>query len=228
MDAYGDTIYGSTAGPFDYVPWGTATRKGDTIYLQISRWPADGRLRVPLSNKVKMATLLGPGGRRELTTSHDDPDRLIVNLPAAAPDPVVSVVALTLEGEPRTTYHSVLLNCPVKASARQESAALAVDDNEQTAWQSPDTSGWLEFDLPKPVTAAALRMTAAYHVIGNLAFEYKDGDAWKPIFTGEKVGPHQYAVIKEFAPVTARAFRVNVLESEDPVRIRDVELFPPL
>ncbi len=97
---------------------------------------------------------------------------------------------------------------------------MAVDDNEQSAWASPETTGWLEFDLPKPVTVASLRMTAAYHKIGNFALEYKDGDAWKPILTGEKVGPHQYAVIKEFAPVTAQIFRLSVLESDDPVRIR--------
>ena len=28
LRTYGDSIYGSAAGPFDYVPWGTATRKG--------------------------------------------------------------------------------------------------------------------------------------------------------------------------------------------------------
>ncbi len=117
LHTYGDSIYGSSAGPFDYLPWGTATRKGNTVYLQIFQWPGDGRLKVPLSNRVKKAILLGPGGPQALTISHDDPDRLIVNLPAAAPDPVANVVALTLDGEPQTNYHSVLLNCPVKASA---------------------------------------------------------------------------------------------------------------
>lgn len=228
LGTYGDTIYGSTAGPFEYLPWGTATRKGDTLYLQVCRWPTDGQLKVPLSNKVRKAILLGAGEPRDLVTSHDNPNRVIVKLPAAAPDPVVNVVALTLEGEPKTDYHSVLLNCPVKASANQAGAALSVDDNESTAWDSPDKTGWLEFNLPKPMTVASLRMSAAYHKIGNLAFEYKDGDAWKPIMSGEKIGPHQYAVIKEFAPVTAQTFRVSVLESEDSVRIKHVELFPPL
>ena len=183
---------------------------------------------MPLSNTVKKAVLLGPGGPKALATSHDGPDRLIVDLPAAAPDPVANVVALTLDGEPKTDYHSALLNCTVKASANQEWAALTVDDSEQTAWQSPDTTGWLEFDLPKPVTVAALRMTAAYNKIGNLALEYKDGDTWKPILTGEKVDLHQYALVKEFAPVTAQTFRLSVLEAGQPVRIRDVELYPPL
>ena len=228
LGTYGDSIYGSAAGPFDYLPWGTATRKGDTIYLQIFQWPGDGRLRVPLSNAIKKAVLLGPGRPKVLDISHDGPDRLIVDLPAAAPDPVANVVALTLDGEPKTDYHSALLNCNVKASADQGSAALTVDDNERTAWQSPDTTGWLEFDLPEPVTVAALRMTAAYNKIGNLALEYKDGDTWKPILTGEKVDLHQYALVKEFAPVTAQTFRLSVLEAGQPVRIRDVELYPPL
>lgn len=202
LGTYGDTIYGSTAGPFDYLPWGTATlrrssgralrpdsgqaREGDTIFLQIFQWPGDGRLLVPLSNTIKKATLLGPGGPQDLATSHDDPNRLIVNLPATAPDPVASVVALTLDGEPRTDYHSVLLNAPVKASAEQRSAAQAVDEDAGTRWGNPQTTGWLEFNLPKPVTVVTLRMTAAYAKISNFSLEYKEGDAWKPILKGEK------------------------------------------
>ena len=54
----GESIYGSTAGPFTWLPWGTATRKGDTLYLQVFQWPADGMLKVPISNKPVKEALI--------------------------------------------------------------------------------------------------------------------------------------------------------------------------
>jgi alpha-L-fucosidase len=226
LHTYGDSIYGSTAGPFDYLPWGTATRKGSTLYLQIFKWPSDGHLRVPLSNTVKKATLLGPDGPRELTIGHDGSDRLIVYLPSSGPDAVANVVALTIEGEPETDYRSVLLNAPVTASAAQGSAANAVDDDPSTVWNNPQTTGWLEFNLPKPATVTTLRMTTDYTRINNFGLDYKDGEVWKPILKAEKTDDHFAA--KAFAPVTARTFRLNILESEKAARIGVFALYPPL
>jgi alpha-L-fucosidase len=226
LRTYGSSIYGSVAGPFDYLPWGTATRKGNTVYLQIFHWPEDGHLRVPLLNRVKKAVLLGPGGPQRLTTSQDGSNRLIVNLPGAVPDPIANVVALTLEGDPKTDYRSVVMDLPVNASAAQKSAALVVDRNVRSRWESPETTGWLEFTLAQPATVGTLRISPAYCKVSDFNLEYKEGENWKPILTGEKAP--DTTVTMDFPPVTARVFRLNILSSDAPIKIGDIGLYPRL
>ena len=48
----GESIYGSTAGPFAHLSWGCATRKGDKLYLHVFEWPENRKLRVPLLSKA--------------------------------------------------------------------------------------------------------------------------------------------------------------------------------
>ena len=224
LKTYGESIYGSSAGPFTYLPWGTATRQGNTLYLQILNWPADGKLKVPLNNEVKTATLLRPGKRESLTTVRKN-SRLIVQLPAKAPDAVANVVALTLTSEPQTDYLSVLLNKPVKASAEQKTAAAAVDSDSGSRWRNTEPTGWLEIDAGKPVAVATLRVSPAFCTIKNCTLEYKDGSQWKPILTGQTLSGD--CVVKDFPPVTAQIFRLNILESDKPPQISNLELYPP-
>ena len=47
MQTNGESIYGTTASPLPEQPWGRSTVKGDTVYLHVFTWPADGKLRVP-------------------------------------------------------------------------------------------------------------------------------------------------------------------------------------
>src|ERR1700730_5641159 len=55
MQVNKDAIYGTTAGPFAYLRWGRAARRGSMLYLYVFDWPKSGVLRVPLKNKVKAA-----------------------------------------------------------------------------------------------------------------------------------------------------------------------------
>ncbi len=91
-------IYGTTASPLSGLPWGRCTRKGQTLYLTVFDWPKDGRLLVPLKNAVKDLRLIA---RPSATlTSKATPEGLVISLPAEAPDPIASVISLTIEGEP--------------------------------------------------------------------------------------------------------------------------------
>lgn len=224
LKTYGESIYGSTAGPFSFVPWGTATRKGDTVYLQIFKWPADGKLRVPLTNEAKSATLLGTEKKEDLKFSREN-GRLVIQLPDKGPDAVANVVALKVEGEPKSDYRSLVLNKPVKASSGQATAAKAVDERE-TSWDCEQPTGWLEIDAGTPVTVGTLRLQG--NNMKKCSLEYKSGNEWKPIFQGEKFGGGRMVQLREFSPVTARYFRFTISESEKNPQIRDLELYPPL
>jgi alpha-L-fucosidase len=97
MTVNGESIYGTTASPFAKLDWGRATRKGSVIYLHVFDWPKDGKLVVPLKNKVQEVRLLA--GKKRLKSSNTDVG-LVIKLPETAPDRIASVIKLTLVGEP--------------------------------------------------------------------------------------------------------------------------------
>ncbi|HWQ53590.1 MAG TPA: alpha-L-fucosidase [Bryobacteraceae bacterium] len=97
----GEAIYGTTASPFTTLPFfGRATTKGNTVYLHVFQWPADGRLPVPtLKNKVRSARLVGRPGQKLVISAEGG--QVVVAVPREAPDEIASVVALELDGPPQ-------------------------------------------------------------------------------------------------------------------------------
>jgi alpha-L-fucosidase len=91
----GDAIYGSHASPFStQLPWGRATQKPGKLFLHVFNWPADGKLLVPISNKVTKAYLLADPTKALVTTA--GPTGVEIQVPATAPDPIASVVVLKM------------------------------------------------------------------------------------------------------------------------------------
>jgi len=102
MDINSEAIYGTQPNPYPYeFDWGRITAKGDKLYLLVMDWRAELAL-LGLRNNVKNAYLLtDPAADLPVTQSHGaDQHRLTVTLPSAAPDPLVSVVVLELDGAP--------------------------------------------------------------------------------------------------------------------------------
>jgi alpha-L-fucosidase len=96
MKVNGAAIYGTTASPFAAPAWGRCTRKGNTLYLHVFDWPADGTLLVPMKNQVRGAALLGsPGAMIGVAT---EAAGIRVRLPDRAPNAIASVIALELDG----------------------------------------------------------------------------------------------------------------------------------
>ena len=101
-----------------------------------------------------------------------------------------------------------------------------MDAEEASRWHTSAPTGWLEIDAGKPVTVATLRVSPAFCSIKKSNLEYKDGNDWKAILSGEKLSGD--CVVKDFPPVTAQNFRLNILESDQPPQISNLELYPPL
>jgi len=99
MSANSESIYGTTASPFPYLPWGRATRKDNLLYLHVFDWPADGMLKVPLKadGVVKAALLTAPDAELPVSAAGASTH---IRLPAAAPDKTATVIRLELRGEP--------------------------------------------------------------------------------------------------------------------------------
>jgi alpha-L-fucosidase len=102
MRANAESIHGTTASPFPkQLAWGRCTKKrisdGETrLYLHVFDWPKDGRLIVPhIEGKVARAYLLADPAQALLPCERVA-DGVRIALPAAPPDPVVSVVVLDI------------------------------------------------------------------------------------------------------------------------------------
>jgi alpha-L-fucosidase len=106
-------------------------------------------------------------------------------------------------------------------------AGKATDGDEFTRWgAAPDyRSGWLEIDLGAPMrVGSAVIKELAYPRTQQFAIEFKDGAAWKPLVTGEKIaGEKEF----KFPPVTARQFRLHILKASEVPTIEEFQVFSP-
>jgi hypothetical protein len=94
-----ESIRGTERTPLDRQAWGDSTLKGETLYLHVFHWPVSGRLIVGgLSTDVSSAYLLSDPAHKPLKTERINPNDLVVELPASAPDSADSVIVLNSKG----------------------------------------------------------------------------------------------------------------------------------
>ena len=224
----GEAIYGTTAGPFTYLSWGAATRKGDLLYLHVTDWPENGRLHVPLSSKVSGAALLvNPS---ESLTIQSEPDRVIIDLPEEAPDPVATVVVLKLGEEPvpmpLASKGKTLL---ASSSHPDHPASSATDGSADRIWESADSTGesYLEFILEQPILVQAIGIDEPDRwprYKQNIRMEAKTGNGWEELFTASTNG---HGLVRKFDPVEASVVRLYIQRNEGPPGIAEWQLYAP-
>lgn len=103
MKVNSESIYGTTASPFEKPAWGRYTKMAGKLYAHVFQWPENGKLSIPVpSGQVTKAYLLADEQRKPL--KHEAVENgLLVHLPAKAPDSIASVVALELQTVPATS-----------------------------------------------------------------------------------------------------------------------------
>ncbi len=115
MKENGESIYGTTASPFQSLPWGRCTQKridgqrpdslsGWRLYLHVFEWPADGKLVLPglLSEPNKIYSLADKE-TKGLRWSRKE-DAVIVMLENRFRDPVNTVLVLEVNGNPDVVH----------------------------------------------------------------------------------------------------------------------------
>lgn len=104
MKTNSECIYGTKASPYKMeFKWGNITQKPGKLYLGIFNWPTSDFYLEGLKNKVKKVYLLDDKQQKALPfeesyNSNTDHHRLKIDLPKEAPDKVVSVVVVEIEG----------------------------------------------------------------------------------------------------------------------------------
>ncbi len=95
LTTYGASIYGTRAGPVAPRDWGVTTRRGDTVFVHVLKWP-DRLLSMPVpGGRVTHAWILGSGEHVAFT---QNADALTLTLPVAEPSAPDRVVALIVSG----------------------------------------------------------------------------------------------------------------------------------
>ena len=224
----GEAVYGSKRGPFDYLPWGYSTRKGEMLYLFVLQWPKEGMLRVPMVTPIEKTWLLADPNRILKTEIKDGMTE--IQVPKQAPDPIATVIACKVNGE-IPAYQSLLAGGKVTASEKSN-AAEALAGVHGGNWRIPNTSGWIEVDLGQPKTFSVLRLTTPYTKAAKIVLEARQGEEWKPILTEDH--PKGTEFVRTFVPVTTQHVRLSLStdkpeEGKKPeIRVGVFELFPPL
>jgi len=95
-----ESIYDTTASPFEKLSWGRCTAKPGKLYLHVFDWPKNGELKVPMPrNDVQKAYILAREDRAELLLDTDENGNLVVTVPRKVPDVIDTVILLEMEAE---------------------------------------------------------------------------------------------------------------------------------
>ena len=156
LKANGEAIYGSQASPFRRLPWGRCTAKPGRLYLHVFEWP-DGSLPVPgLRNTVKQAWLLASPDTA--LPIRKDGDSYLIDVPSQAPDRMISVIVLEIQGEPdvdnaiRQAADGTVLLQATDATVHGKSARYETGGGKDNIGYWTDPKDWVswEFALGKP------------------------------------------------------------------------------
>lgn len=228
LDINGEAIYGTTAGPFTYLSWGAATRKGDLLYLHVTDWPDNGKLNVPLTSKVSGASLLVNSEKAlEITAGAD---RIVIDLPDTAPDPVASVIILELAEEPKA-MPIVSQGKAILASSEHPDhpASFAIDGSGHERWEAAENSdeSYLEIDMGEAIWIQATGIDEPdrwprYRQHFRLEVETSDG--WEEVFEANTNG---HGLVRKFEPLKASKVRLYVQRKEGPPGIAEWQLYAP-
>ena len=224
----GEAIYGTTAGPFNYLSWGAATRKGDLLYLHVTDWPENGKLNVPISSKAVSAALLARPNKKLPIKSEQE--RIVIDLPSEAPDPVATVIILKLDEEP-VAMPLASKGKSITASSEQPDhpASNAVEGSGHHIWESADTTeeSYLELDLGELtwIHAAGLDEPDRWpRYKQNVRMEAETDNGWTEIFSAKTNG---HGLVKKFDPVQAKSVRMYIERAEGPPGIAEWQLYSP-
>jgi alpha-L-fucosidase len=94
MAVNGESIHGATYGPLQHLLFGRTTAKRDRVYLHVYDWPSSGRISLgAMPGRVSDVVLLE--GQESLPFKQTG-NHFSIQVPAQAPDPLISVLAIHL------------------------------------------------------------------------------------------------------------------------------------
>ncbi len=102
----GEAIFGTDAHPFNYADQKLSTAKGNTAYLPLHYYHGRESTIAGIANRVLGARILGTD--QPVAFRQEGARVFLDGLPEAAPDPLLTVIALDLDGAPAAIPHPLM------------------------------------------------------------------------------------------------------------------------
>jgi alpha-L-fucosidase len=108
MDTHGELIHRADKCQAKNSLFAQFTRQGNTLYIHAYFWPGETLALGGLQQKVLSAKMY-PGGQ-PLKFEQEEFRVRFMGLPAAAPDPLATTLAVECDGEPTQDMHAIRVN----------------------------------------------------------------------------------------------------------------------
>ena len=232
-----EAIYDTRGGPFKPGRWGASTCKGNQINLFVFEWPESGELRLPWPTDDSPA-LAGPPSLRV----GEEEGGIVIAVDPQERDPVATHIQITID---RPAFELAPIDVPLPPSGslargrpsrasnvfrnmQEYAASRALDDDPRTRWATDAGTklAWIEIDLEQPtvVSRIAIQEAEEYQRVRKFELKCEADGVWTSIHQGTTLGP---AWSLELGPVTARRFRLEILEASEGPTLSEIRLFGP-
>jgi alpha-L-fucosidase len=231
MKVNSQAIYGTTSSPFAQLPFdGRCTRKGQTLYIHIFKWPENGSITLPATNTVKRAYLLADPGKP--LSFHATAHGIEITVPETAPDPVATVVAVEIEGEPKPLPAPRLISKGIRPEVSsfwpgreaELDASFITDGAPNTMWaaeeQARSASVTIALEAEHPICGIVLS-DAPYGRTREFDVEAKTADGWRKIASGTTIGGGLRLPVEN---VRANALRLHIRKATDTPTLADFQI----
>ncbi|MFC7337752.1 alpha-L-fucosidase [Haloferula chungangensis] len=131
---YPQVVYATDASPWEHaLPWGDVTVKGNKMFLSVFEWPDSGELCLPgLKSEIKSARLLD-GDKSESVEHKKVNGWTRFSVPLAAPEKLVSVIEVELDGPPEADP-TFGLDPEIRTEIRSDFSSVEGAAKNSTRW----------------------------------------------------------------------------------------------
>lgn len=137
INRYPQVIYKAGSSPWGHaLPWGDVTTNGNSMFLSVFEWPADGKLYLPgLQGNISSASILNSSDASQVTFEQLK-DWTIFNLPDRAVDFPASVIEVKFgSGSEKPAVNTNMAILPnIENQLLVEFAEVSGAEKEEVAW----------------------------------------------------------------------------------------------
>lgn len=220
LQTNGESIYGTSCSPYQYLSFGWATRKENMLYLHVRDWQKE--IFLPEKLPVKKAWLLA---YPNVTVKHKVRNgRSCFQLPEICPDSKLSVLAVKCAAPVN------VLPVPSesgKVSLGDQTISALNDGNFMVDWKSDSMNCVLDITLDAASEVQCLKAVESFHLWQHRGQYYTlemqdEAGQWKTLF--KDVFSDGVGFSRVFVPVKGKYFRLTVRGVKGPVTLKEILL----